>query len=120
MHTKSHTHPFPTPPQVTVTWAEPKRSDAAQEQVKSIYVGQLPDSVDEHKLKNLFAAYGQVRLLICMAASHKETLHTAMATCMMLVLKNELGVDQKVRHSFRHTYIPYIHYTGTWTSFFSS
>jgi len=29
-------------------------------QVKSIYVGNLPDIVDEHKLKDLFLAYGQV------------------------------------------------------------
>ncbi|KAF5835914.1 hypothetical protein DUNSADRAFT_6672 [Dunaliella salina] len=46
--------------EITVTWAEPKKQDPFQEQVKSIYVGNLPDIVDEHKLKDLFSAYGHI------------------------------------------------------------
>lgn len=38
------------------------RSSHLMSQVKAIYVGNLnPETVDEHKLRTLFAAYGQVR-----------------------------------------------------------
>jgi hypothetical protein len=48
---------------VTVSWAEPKRSDAAPEalqQVKSIYVGGIPADADTEKLSQIFSKYGDV------------------------------------------------------------
>ncbi|GAX77450.1 hypothetical protein CEUSTIGMA_g4894.t1, partial [Chlamydomonas eustigma] len=49
---------------LTVTWAEPKKNDALQEQVKSIYVGNLPENVDESKLKSIFSAYGKISQIV--------------------------------------------------------
>lgn len=75
---------------LTVTWAEPKKIDSDQEQVsncsscpcthwnlrmsidwslferifvqvKSIYVGNLPENVTEAKLRDVFKAYGEVK-----------------------------------------------------------
>ena len=49
---------------MTVTWAEAKKNEALFEalasQVKAIYVGNLPESADEAKLRGIFSAYGQV------------------------------------------------------------
>jgi hypothetical protein len=48
---------------VTVSWAEPKRSDAGPEalqQVKSIYVGGIPPDADTEKLSQIFSKYGAV------------------------------------------------------------
>lgn len=45
---------------VTVTWAEPRKMDADQEKVKSVYIGNLPESATESKLKDIFKAYGDV------------------------------------------------------------
>lgn len=49
---------------LTVTWAEPRKNDAEQEKVKSIYIGNLPDSVTEAKLKDIFKAYGEVERVV--------------------------------------------------------
>ena len=45
---------------VTVTWAEPRKTDPDHEKVKSVYIGNLPDSVTENQLKDIFKAYGDV------------------------------------------------------------
>eukprot|EP00882_Tetradesmus_deserticola_P015278 GHRQ01016274.1.p1 GENE.GHRQ01016274.1~~GHRQ01016274.1.p1 ORF type:complete len:304 (+),score=145.33 GHRQ01016274.1:334-1245(+) len=44
---------------LTVTWAEPKKEEDTSK-VKAIYVGNLPDTVTEEKLRDLFKAYGEV------------------------------------------------------------
>ncbi|GMH39473.1 hypothetical protein BSKO_07371 [Bryopsis sp. KO-2023] len=49
---------------LTVTWAEPKKVDSDQEQVKSVYVGNLPESVTEAKLRDIFKAYGEVEKVV--------------------------------------------------------
>ena len=43
-----------------MTWAEPRKVDPEQEKVRSIYVGNLPESVTETALKDIFKAYGDV------------------------------------------------------------
>ncbi|KAG1660347.1 hypothetical protein FOA52_014400 [Chlamydomonas sp. UWO 241] len=45
---------------LSVSWAEPKRNESAIEAVKSIYVGNLPESTDESKLRAVFSAYGKI------------------------------------------------------------
>jgi len=45
-------------------------------QVKAIYVGNLPDSVTEEKLKDMFADYGQVRI-----SGNKTCLHAPAVMC---------------------------------------
>eukprot|EP00877_Chromochloris_zofingiensis_P001788 jgi/Chrzof1/1160/Cz01g42230.t1 len=44
---------------VTITWAEPRREDD-QQKVKSIYVGNLPPTVTDTKLRDIFGAYGEI------------------------------------------------------------
>eukprot|EP00879_Flechtneria_rotunda_P010539 GHRR01011019.1.p1 GENE.GHRR01011019.1~~GHRR01011019.1.p1 ORF type:complete len:456 (+),score=156.94 GHRR01011019.1:1169-2536(+) len=44
---------------VTVTWAEPKKEEDTSK-VKAVYVGGLPDTVSEDKLRDIFKAYGEV------------------------------------------------------------
>eukprot|EP00775_Hariotina_reticulata_P004666 gene4666-4919_t len=54
---------------VTITWAEPKKEEDTSkvgrgggdvEGVKAVYVGGLPETVTEDKLRDLFKAYGEV------------------------------------------------------------
>ncbi|MEW5303581.1 MAG: hypothetical protein WDW36_006260 [Sanguina aurantia] len=46
---------------LTVMWADPKRNEVVdQEKVKSVYVGNLPESYDEAKLRAVFEVYGKV------------------------------------------------------------
>eukprot|EP00210_Caulerpa_lentillifera_P003170 g3029.t1 len=49
---------------LTVTWAEPRRMEVDHEKVKSIYVGNLPDTVTEMKLRDMFKAYGDVEKVV--------------------------------------------------------
>lgn len=49
---------------INVTWAEPKRNEQLQEQVKAIYVGNLPETVTDSKIKDVFAAYGEVESVV--------------------------------------------------------
>lgn len=48
---------------VTITWAEPRKVDSDHERVRSVYVGNLPESATESKLKDIFKAYGNVSFL---------------------------------------------------------
>lgn len=51
-----------------ITWAETRTQAQAPDapgaagQVRSVYVGNLPPSVNEDKLLQLFSAYGEVRV----------------------------------------------------------
>ncbi|CAD7698385.1 unnamed protein product [Ostreobium quekettii] len=49
---------------LTVTWAELRKNDGDQEKVKSIYIGNLPHTVTEEKLKDMFKAYGEVERIV--------------------------------------------------------
>jgi len=49
---------------LTITFAEPRRADTANDdqtqQIKSIFVGNLPDTANEAKLRELFAPLGEI------------------------------------------------------------
>ena len=48
--------------QLTVAFAEPKQSEMAPQtaQDKVLYVGSLPDSASEEKIREVFSVFGQV------------------------------------------------------------
>jgi RNA recognition motif-containing protein len=51
-------------------------------QVKAIYVGNLPETVTEEKLRDVFKAYGEVRICTAgSAAAAGDHSSTAMTTC---------------------------------------
>eukprot|EP00955_Chlamydomonas_euryale_P007469 79142-Chlamydomonas_euryale.AAC.2 len=55
---------------LTVTWAEPKKADAAQESVRSVYIGNLPAGADEAKLRDVFSAYGKIASVVLLKDPH--------------------------------------------------
>eukprot|EP01026_Neomeris_dumetosa_P059651 TRINITY_DN5575_c0_g1_i8.p1 TRINITY_DN5575_c0_g1~~TRINITY_DN5575_c0_g1_i8.p1 ORF type:complete len:613 (-),score=154.95 TRINITY_DN5575_c0_g1_i8:108-1946(-) len=50
--------------QITVTWAEPKKVDSESDRVRSVYVGNLPETINEDMLREVFAKYGEIEKVV--------------------------------------------------------